>query len=329
LVIVILLSRFFCMLPLSVALAIGRGFGWVWYYLVPIRRSTARQNVRRVLGNELSRREQNRIVRTCFAHLGMYAVESLRAPIMTAELSKKLVERVAFDERLFKSLEGGRGALVFTAHIGNIDMVGYSQSSRGERQHVVVKIIGWKPVQEFIKHVREKTGLLIIPPKNSKDLIKKALSDNEVVSLVVDQHMASHRAIVCEFFGQLASTSPAVARFALETGAPVFPGFIRRVGMTGHHIIEIEPQMVMETPYDDLQANIRHNTERINRHIEGWIRRYPEQWLWLHKRWKVHDDPTGWTIPPHLQHLIGATPPGLVKPTRPSASKAEQTVQNA
>ncbi|HET6345165.1 MAG TPA: hypothetical protein VFH51_09535, partial [Myxococcota bacterium] len=72
------------------------------------------------------------------------------------------------------------------------------------------------------------------------------------------------------------------------------------------HRMIFEPELVLETPYESMDANIRHNTERLNRILERWICAYPEQWLWLHKRWKVQDQPQGWDIPASLQHLVGA-----------------------
>jgi len=127
--------------------------------------------------------------------------------------------------------------------------------------------------------------------------------------------MARHRAIVCEFFGGLAATSPAPARFALETGATIIACHIERADDAGHHILKIEPPFVLETPYQDFDANVRHNTERLNRMIEGWIRAVPEQWLWLHRRWKVDDDPTGWEIPPALWSRLGrqGSPPVVIR----------------
>ena len=102
------------------------------------------------------------------------------------------------------------------------------------------------------------------------------------------------------------STSDLIVIGPDETGAPILPAVIIRQGNTGRHRLRIEPEFVLETPHADLDDNIRHNTERLNRIIEGWIREAPEQWLWAHRRWKVQDDPSGWHIPESLQRLIPA-----------------------
>jgi len=101
----------------------------------------------------------------------------------------------------------------------------------------------------------------------------------------------------CDFFGQWASTTTAPSSFAFETDAAIIPGVINRQGKTGCHRARLFPAFEQETPYNDMDMNIRHNTERLNRIIEQWIREAPDQWWWVHKRWKVHDNPEGWDIP--------------------------------
>jgi KDO2-lipid IV(A) lauroyltransferase len=145
--------------------------------------------------------------------------------------------------------------------------------------------------------VRERAGLKTIPPRRSKDLIRDVLARNELMGFVNDQHTAKHRAIVCKFFGMWAATSPAPVRFALETGAPIIPVRLRRLDDRGHHRVEISEPLALEFPHSTDVDNLRHNVQRINDLFETWIRETPEQWLWLHKRWKVHDNPTGWALP--------------------------------
>ena len=298
------------MLPLRWALAIGRIVGWMWYHLIPIRVGVARRNLRRVYGAALDAATERRILRGCLGHLGMYGVESLRLPSLTPSLARELVRREGF-EHLDAALARGRGAIIVTAHLGNFDLLACSQALLGIPLAVIFKDISWRPAREFYAAVRRRTGIHFIAPRRSKEEIRAALARNEVVAFTVDQHMARHRAIVCEFFGQLAATSPAPARFAFETGATILTGHVERAAEPGSHVATIDPPFVLEAPYDGLEDNIRHNTERLNRVIEGWIRAAPEQWLWLHRRFKVHDDPEGWDIPPALRaRVLGASEAG-------------------
>jgi len=288
------------MLPLSWALWIGRSLGRLWYYGIPIRRGVAQRNVARVFEDKLSPREQRRVVRRCFENLGMFGVEVFRLPALSAAQSERFVERHGW-HHMEQALQKGKGVIVVTAHMGNYDLAASSQAIRGVPINAVVKQIHWHPARRFILEARERAGLKLIAPRNSKDDIRKSLHQGEIVTFVIDQHILPPRGIVCQFFGQLASTTPAPTRFALETGAPIIPLWIRRTKSVGHHELIIEPEFVLETPHADHNANLRHNTERLNRHIESWIQQEPEQWLWLHQRWKVQDNPEGWSIPGDLQ----------------------------
>ena len=294
-----LISVCFVMLPLSWALWMGRAFGLLWYYGIPIRRNVARRNVARVFGDKLSSREQHRIVRRCFENQGMFGVEVFRLPALTAAQSERLIERQGW-HHLEQALQKGKGVIIVTAHMGNYDLAASSQAIRGVPISAVVKQIHWPPAHRFVFGTRERAGLKLIAPRRSKDDIKKALLQGELVTFIIDQHMLPHHGIVCQFFGQLASTTPAPARFALETGAPIIPLWIRRTKPAGHHVVIIEPEFKLETPHVDHNANLRHNTERLNRLVESWIKQEPEQWLWLHQRWKVQDNSEGWSIPDDL-----------------------------
>lgn len=295
-------SRAITALPLAWALALGKALGLLWYYVVPIRRATALANVRRALGPDVSPARQRQIVRRSLMNLGMYLVEGLRMPAMNAALSAELVDNATMT-RVTELQRRGRGVIAVTAHVGHLDLIGTSQTVRGFKISALLKDIRWRPADRFWQRARRQAGLGPIRPRDSGFAIVRALRRNEVVAFPVDQHMPPHRAIVCTFFGQLAATSPAPVRLAMATGAPIMPVFIVRTAKAGHHEIHCEPEFVLETPYADDEANVRHNTQRLNRCIEAWIRAYPEQWWWVHRRWKVQDQPAGWDIPADLMHL--------------------------
>jgi Kdo2-lipid IVA lauroyltransferase/acyltransferase len=299
----LLISKLVFKLPLNVALVLGRLLGLFFYYVLPFRRKVAFRNVERVFGNEKSEREKRRIVRCCYAQLGMYGMELLRLPYFTPELSDELIERRGF-EHLEAAFARGKGVIIVSAHMDNVDYAGCSMAIKGIPICVAAKDIHWKPAREFISRIRMKTGVILIPAQRSKEQVCELLKQNKAVSLIVDQHMAKYRAIVCEFFGAPASTSPSPARFAYETGAVIVPGIIYRKGNSGRHVLRFNQPFELESISSDRQLNIRHNTERLNRIIEDWIREFPEQWLWLHNRWKVHRDPEAWDIPDNLKHLL-------------------------
>ncbi|MBI3178333.1 MAG: lysophospholipid acyltransferase family protein, partial [Deltaproteobacteria bacterium] len=185
------------------------------------------------------------------------------------------------------------------------EMMGASQSLMGIPVNAVVRDIHFGPAHALWNELRHTTGMKTIAPRNSQFQIRAALKRGEAVAFLIDQHMPKTRGIVCSFFGRLASTSPAPVRFAMMTGAPVVPVVIYRDGAPGHHVVEFHPVFSLETPHAEREQNIWHNTERLNRIIEAWVRRAPEQWLWVHRRWKVHDKSAGWDIPEALRSLVG------------------------
>ncbi len=298
----LLISRVLCAMPDSLAMAFGRFLGWFWFWIVPVRLSMADKNLKIAYRGELSRSERRRILRRGCDIQGIGAVELLRAVKYTKKQSVTFVHQTGM-EHIDRALEQGKGCIVVASHIGSIDLMGYSQAILGYPMHVVVKDIHWKPAQDFIRALRVRTGVTLISPRKSKDVIRQVLADNKIVALIVDQHMRKHRSIVCEKFGLLASTTPAPSRFAFDTGAPVVTAVMYRRGNTRHFDMTVEP-FEMERPHGELDADIRHNTERLNAVIEGWIRKDPGQWLWQHNRWKVHHQPAGWDIPEKLLHLV-------------------------
>ena len=282
-------------LPLSWALPFGRGIAWIWFWLVPVRRSVALDNIKLALGDILTPKQQRATIRSCLGMQAMAIVEVLRAGHYTAEDSRRYIHATGM-EHVDAALEAGRGVIIVASHMANVDLMGYSQSILGYPINVIVKELHLAPVQKYVRAVRERTGVGLIPSSKSKGQVRKVLADNKIMCMIVDQHMAKHRTIVCEFFGRLAATSPAPARFALETGAPVLTAVMVRRGNTGHFDFRVEP-FEMEEPHASSDANVCHNTQRLNDIIEGWVRAAPEQWLWLHKRWKVDDNPDGWDVP--------------------------------
>ena len=297
------LSYIFRLLPLSWAMLCGRILGNFWYYLVPIRRRVAQNNIKIALGDRLNDREQRLMVRRSCQHIVMMTIESLRMHNMTVELSKQIARRENYEHYL-TALKKGKGVIIVSAHVGNFELLACSQTIRGEPIHLVMKDFSNKSAHRFMAETRRVTKLQTIPPRRSKTIIKEKLAQKEIVGFMVDQHLASYRALVCDFFGRLAATTPAPSRFAIESGAPIIPIVCYRDKRYGYHVIRVEPEFELEMPYEDEKKNLWHNTERLNRIVEGWIREFPDQYFWVHRRWKVHEKPDGWEIPPELEPLL-------------------------
>ncbi len=299
----LLLSHWISKLPLQTAIDLGRFLGLLCFYCLPIRYSVVVRNIRRAFGEDLPRSDVRRIARDCYAQQGMYGIELLRLPSLTRETCDSIIEYHGL-EHIDAALARGKGVIIMASHMDNTDYAGCGLALRGLPVCVTARDIHSKSLNAFLSAVRSSTGVTLIPPRKSKDLIQQLLSENKLVCFVVDQHAAKYRSVVCTFFDLLASTSHAPARFAYETGAVILPAYIYRIGHTGKHVGRFFAPFELESPHSDHTENLRHNTQRLNHIIEGWIREHPGQWLWFHQRWKVHDHPEGWDIPESLRHLV-------------------------
>lgn len=296
---VTLLSGFFCLLPRSWAMAAGHAVAWVWFYLVPVRRKLALEQVARALGQNMPAAQRRRIVRASFTNLVLLAIEGLRYPLLTAQSSTELVRRSYFS-RLDAHLARNKGVIAVSIHMGHFELLGTSQTVRGYPIHAVFKDMGHGALATFWRKQRRRLGLGEIAPRRSKEAIRAALGRNEVVAFLIDQHMAPYRSVVCTFMGRLAATTYAPVKFALETGAPIMPLMIVRDGFWGRHHITVLPEFLLQSPSEDSAYNLAHNTQRLNDLVEGWVRAYPEQWLWAHKRWKAEGRLQDYTVGAHL-----------------------------
>lgn len=291
-----ILSAFFCRLPERWAYRMARVAGWLWFYLLPLRRATAARNLELALGETLSPRERREILRRCFVQWSLFGLELLRMPLMDEAYSETHIDRENW-HHLEEALAQGRGVVAVTAHQGNFDVAATSQSARGVTINALYKEVRWAHARRFLWRERERVGVKIILPKRSQRDILRALRAGGIVAFVVDQHMPPHRGVVTEFFGRLVSTTPAPALFALKTGAVVVPLYMRREGETARQTMVMGAPIPMEEPYADRKENLRHNTQRINDWLEGVIREHPEQWLWLHRRFKVENNAEAYDVP--------------------------------
>ncbi|MBT6178504.1 MAG: lysophospholipid acyltransferase family protein [Deltaproteobacteria bacterium] len=291
------------MLPARLVIWFGRMLGLFWYYVAPVRVGVARSNVERVYGDTLSQSEKAAIVRGCCMSWAMTVMECLRMPTL-----RKPGEIGRMEAHNFHLLEAAKnrkkGACVVTLHLGNFEMmVGY-MTIHGLPLHVIYRDLKAKSVHDFWNLVRKSTGILTLPPRRSKDAIREVMAKGEMVGFAVDQHMPKHRAIVCEFLGHVVATSPAPSKFAMEAeGEIVLVHTYRSKDDYTRHICEVE-DFPLESPFETFEENLRHNTQRLNNRMAEIIKAHPTEWLWHHKRFKVHDSPEGWEVPQELVPML-------------------------
>ncbi len=277
------ITWFFHALPLAVCLAIGRAVGALTFHVLRIRRGIVLDNLRRAFP-EKTEAERVEIARRTYRNLGLLTVEFLRSPRMTPEEVRETFEIEGW-HHAEAALAEGKGLIVATAHFGNWEMLATATAILGLPLHVITRKMSQRKINAYWKDARRQAGLHEIPDRNSVRQILQVLRRNEVLGVVIDQNMRPPRGIFVPFFGTLASTLTVPAVMAERTGAPIVTAFAVRLP-GGRHRLVVEPY-TYEQVSEDRAENVRHNTARLNAILEDWIRRYPDHWLWLHRRWKT------------------------------------------
>lgn len=232
----------------------------------------------------LEESEATRLSLRIFEHLGQMFIEFLKPGSFGKDYVQKLVETRGL-ENLEKAKEKGKGVLILAAHLGNWELLGSALLEHVGPITVVYKKAKNPFVTEFIRKTRKKRGIETIPHRNSARKIMAILKKGEAVGILLDQHATNKDAIRADFFGMPVATNYGLALIAIKTGTPVVPAFLVR-NEEGNYCCTYEEPIIL-TKGDDMQEEILRATTTFNSIMEKWIRNYPDQWFWLHNRFRV------------------------------------------
>lgn len=276
-------------LPPSIASRLGCLVGWLLWHVVRLRRRVAVGNIAHSL--EVAPSLAQGIGRSVYAHLGRVLVDFARVGALDAVQARQMLGEANLG-RLADLRRSGRGVLVLSAHLGNWDLLACCAGLCGLPVTVVTREISSRTVNRHWMRERQRCGVQLVGARGSAGAVVRALKNNEIVAIVLDQHEPGGLAV--PFFGRPAATSTTLARLAAATGAPVAPVFmVRDGGGYRAHMLDA----VRHHRSNDRASDIRSNTEQYTRIIEQQIRRYPDQWFWVHRRWKLPLPQPGWTLP--------------------------------
>lgn len=262
----------------------GRQLGNLMYALDLEHRRVAIDNLKIAFGQEKSEEERRLIAKKNFQNIGMMAIEFFRIPKMDMETYKRKVTVEGLDQAL-KVLDENRGALLLLGHFGNWELMALMSQVINRPIMAIAKLIKNNPwLERWIIESREKIGLEIIPPRNATPKVVQALSQNKIVAILFDQRGRRSKGIWADFFGRKVPTTPGLATMAIRSGAPVIPVFMIREGFDKHRLIIKEPLSLIQT--GDFNQDVEANTQLFNQVLESIIRQYPDQWLWIHRRFE-------------------------------------------
>lgn len=270
--------------PLAAAVRRGQRLGRMWHALDRRHRRLAEESIR--LGLGVDRAAAARTARACFEHLGRTLAEFAADAAGTAEMLDRFV--LEGTAHLREALAGGRGAFVLSAHCGNWELLG-ARVSRVVTLTSVARAMSNPLVDGVIASRRDAAGVRTLDARDATREILRRLRANEAVGILLDQSAVRSESVFVPFLGRPASTNFGLAMLAVRTGAPVLPAFAVR-GPDGVHRGRVGPPI--PAPAGGTRAErVGVATARYTAAIESFVREHPEQWFWVHNRWKRKPDP--------------------------------------
>jgi KDO2-lipid IV(A) lauroyltransferase len=279
---VLVLAGIMRMLPRRSAVRLGAFLGRLAFDLAGFRREVALSNVRERLELGEPKRDGRAIAREAYANFGRSMAEFLLLP---ETRSGRIKAGIAFEglHHLDSALAGGRGAVLVTGHFGSWELMGCALARLGYPLTYVVGVQRNPLVQDLMNRLREDCGIRVIEP-TSLLATTRVLRQNRFIAMLSDQD-AGPRGVFVDFLGRPASTPAGAARLALLTGAPLLTGFIVRSGSLQHRIVIGEPLRV--DPSLKKEEAATELARAYTASIEKYVRKYPDHYLWAHRRWKT------------------------------------------
>jgi KDO2-lipid IV(A) lauroyltransferase len=269
------------LLPWRAVRAMGSALGFLFYTFDRRHRRIAMANVAAAFPRK-TEAERRALVRQVFGHFGRLLFELLKFSGLSRE---DVLARVEFEggERMRDVHAKGRGALLFTGHFGYWEINAIAHAAAFAPMGVLARPLDNIRLHNLLERMRGCTGNYVIYRRGALRRVLKALSANHAVAMLIDQHIQAPDAVTVNFFDRPAATTLALAVLAQRTGAPVIPVFALPLAAGRYRLVYERP---VDPPTDDSPEAIRDFTQRCTDVLEMQVRRHPELWLWMHRRWR-------------------------------------------
>ncbi|MBK9119053.1 MAG: lysophospholipid acyltransferase family protein [Phycisphaerales bacterium] len=271
--------------PVDVNLHTGRLFGRIWWYASPRHRQRALDNLRPALGDRYDEVGLRRIARESFEHFAqLYAVELFQTPRLIHESSwSRYVELQDMGPAL-RELLSPRGAVLLTGHFGNYELLGYTICKLGLPLSAVMRPLDRPLINQFLVEARARGGLTLLYKKGVSAVAGQVIDAGGGLSFIADQD-AGRKGMYVNFFGRKASTYKSIGLLAMAKRVPIVVGYATRVRTGFHYRLAVE-RIIQPEEWDVHDDPLRWITQEFTTALEQAIRRWPEQYLWVHRRWK-------------------------------------------
>jgi KDO2-lipid IV(A) lauroyltransferase len=277
------LIKFVGALPRPLARAAGISISWLVYLLHRKLRRVGMRNLELAFPDK-SRRERKRILRGLFTSLGRQVAEVCLFPEYTRENVSKTVVYEGF-ENFERALARGKGVIFLTAHLGAWELSAFAHSLYGYPLNIVMRPLDNPYLDRLTREYRTMHGNKAVDKDFARGLIS-AMRRGETVGVLMDTNMIASQGAFVDFFGIPACTASGVARVALKTDAAVVPGFTIWDPVLQKYRLRFDPALELIRT-GNTEADVVANTTQFTKVIEEYVRKYPDQWLWVHRRWKT------------------------------------------
>ncbi|KPL16412.1 MAG: hypothetical protein AMJ92_12865 [candidate division Zixibacteria bacterium SM23_81] len=284
------------LLPMPLAQFVGAILGQLAFSVVRIRRQVTLENLHQAFADSLVRRDLIKIGARCYRNLGRGMMEFCRFPWLTQKRLGKLLDIQGL-EHCRHALAEGKGVIILSGHFGAWELLGPVFALNGFPVDLLVRPQRNPLADELMSRHRRQVGAEILRVSRMPRGVIRSLHRNHVMVILADQD-GGRDGIFVPFLGRLASTPRGVARFALETGAPILMSFlIRQPG--GRHRMVIDSPLRF-SPSGDREADLFQILQIYTQRLESYVRAYPDQWFWPHRRWKTRPPSAIVSVREHL-----------------------------
>jgi len=270
-------------LPLRVGLFVGSFLGKAGYYLVRKERIKTLNHLRMAFGGEKSEKEIARIACEAFGNQGKNVVEIVNYPKINKSNIDSLIEAKGL-HKFDKVLEKKKGLIIMASHFGNWEFLGAYLCGKGYKGPVVARRIRFDKFDKLLNSLRASKDVEVLYRDESPRKALKILKGGGIIGILADQDVDSVEGVFVDFFGKPAYTPTGPVVLAMTTGAQMVPCFLVRHGNKRKCIVE-DPIELEVT--GNKERDILVNTEKWSKVLESYIRKYPSQWVWMHRRWKT------------------------------------------
>ena len=284
------------MMPWRVATSFGAALGSLGYRPFGIRKKVVERQIAGAFP-ALPKADVDRIAYECYRHLGRSTIETALLPFRGKRGVLELVESVSGWEHMEAGIAAGKGVVLAAGHFGNWELLGSYLAARGVAVDAIVRAMANPEFDRYLNSTREEIGMTVIYDRDAVRRTPRSLREGRVVAFVADQGVLGLASTFVPFFGRPAKTPRGAAVFALRFNAPVvFAVAVRKP--SGLYHISVEPVEIQET--GDRDADVDRIVSNYTGILESWVRRYPEQYFWHHRRWRRQPADT----PPELRDPV-------------------------